>query len=130
MKIKLIFKFITNTLDESELNMGQEKRYENKIKNLLKENGAYVVKQFGCGFTASGTPDLLCCLNGRFIAIEVKAENGKPSPLQIHNIKKIRESGGIALIAYPKDFDALSALITAVKDGKTITESYKHFQNL
>lgn len=110
--------------------MASEKNYENKIKRFLTENGAYFVKYFGCGFTQAGVPDLLCCLNGRFIAIEVKAENGKPSPLQIHNIKKIRESGGIAVIAYPKDFDALSVLITAVKDGKTITESYKHFQDL
>ena len=107
-----------------------EKQYENKIKRFLTENGAWFVKYFGCGFTQSGIPDLLCCLNGRFIAIEVKADKGKPSPLQIHNIEKIRESGGIALIAYPKDFPQLRELILAVKDGTNITECYKHFQNL
>lgn len=110
--------------------MKSEKSYENKIKHFLTENGAYFVKYFGCGFTQAGVPDLLCCLNGRFIGIEVKADNGKPSPLQIHNIKKIRESGGIALIAYPKDFPYLVKLIQAVKDGTNITECYKHFQNL
>lgn len=110
--------------------MAQEKRYETKIKRLLNSLGAYYVKQFGCGFTAAGTPDLLCCLNGRFVAIEVKADDGRPSALQIHNIQKIRESGGIALIAYPKDFDALSALLNALKDGKNITECYTHFQNV
>ena len=110
--------------------MAAEKQYENKIKQFLKDNGAYFVKFLGCGFTQAGVPDLLCCLNGRFIAIEVKADKGKPSPLQIHNIEKIRESGGIALIAYPKDFPQLVGLIQAVKDGKDITECYKYFQDL
>ena len=107
--------------------MAAEKQYENKIKQTLKNNGAYFVKFLGCGFTASGTPDLLCCLNGRFIAIEVKANEGKPSPLQIHNIEKIRESGGIALIAYPKDFEALRALIEALVDESDIARPYAYF---
>lgn len=109
--------------------MAQEKQYETKIKRLLTENGAWFVKYFGCGFTQAGVPDILACLNGRFIAIEVKAEKGKPSALQIHHIKKIRESGGIALIAYPQDYPELAKLIQAVKDGTNITECYEHFQN-
>lgn len=107
----------------------REKPFENKIKRLLDSLGAYHVKYFGCGFTQAGVPDVLASLNGRFVAIEVKADNGKPSPLQIHNIQKIRESGGIALVAYPKDFDALRALLNAIKDGEDITESYGNFQN-
>ena len=107
--------------------MAQEKNYENKIKQTLKNNGAYFVKYFGCGFTQVGVPDLLCCLNGRFIAIEVKADKGKPSPLQLHNIEKIRESGGIALIAYPKDFEALKALIEALVNESDIKKSYGYF---
>lgn len=109
--------------------MAQEKRFEQKIKRLLDSLGAYHVKYFGCGFTQAGVPDVLASLNGRFVAIEVKADNGRPSPLQIHNINKIRESGGVAVIAYPKDFDALRALLNALKDGKDITESYTHFQD-
>lgn len=108
----------------------REKPFENKIKRLLDSLGAYHVKYFGCGFTQAGVPDILASLNGRFVAIEVKADNGRPSALQIHNINKIRESGGIALVAYPKDFNALRALLNTIKDGKDITECYTHFQNV
>lgn len=61
--------------------------------------------------TRSGVPDILACINGRFVAIEVKAEKGRPSELQLWNIEKIKESNGIAVIAYPKDWDDLKKLI-------------------
>jgi Holliday junction resolvase len=48
----------------------------------------------------SGTPDIVGCIGGRFIAIEVKAKTGKVTELQKHNIKLIQDSGGLALIAY------------------------------
>lgn len=96
--------------------MGQEKRFENKIKRLLDESGAYYVKYFGCGFTQAGVPDILACVGGRFVGIEVKADHGRPSALQIHNLKKIQESGGIGVLVYPKDYDALKALVNALAD--------------
>ena len=91
--------------------MGSEKIFENKIKRYLTENGVWFVKFFGNGFTKSGICDLLCCVNGHFLGIEVKAENGKPSQLQIYNIEKIRESGGHAVIVKPSQFDELKQLI-------------------
>ena len=104
-----------------------EKAYETKIKRLLTEVGAYHVKYFGCGFTQAGVPDILACIKGRFLAIEVKDVKGKPSPLQIHNVKKIRESGGLAIIAYPKDFEALKALIEALVNESDIKKSSGYF---
>ena len=49
-----------------------EKAFETKIKKLLDQYGAYHVKYFGCGMTQAGVPDLLVCLSGWFVAIEVK----------------------------------------------------------
>ena len=91
--------------------MAQEKNFENRIKTWLDEKGCYFVKQFGCAFTKSGVPDLLCCVNGKFVAIEVKAENGKTSDLQDYNIAKIKKAGGIALVVKPSQFDELKDLI-------------------
>lgn len=91
--------------------MAQEKTFENKIKKFLESKGCYFVKQFGCAFTKSGVPDLLCCVNGKFIAIEVKAENGKVSDLQTYNIERIKEAGGVAVVAKPSDFNDLKKLI-------------------
>lgn len=91
--------------------MAQEKTFENKIKKFLESKGCYFVKHFGCAFTKAGVPDLLCCVNGKFVAIEVKAENGKTSELQDHNIATIKKAGGIAVVAKPSDFNDLKKLI-------------------
>lgn len=91
--------------------MAQEKLYENKIKRYLKDNGCYVVKYFGCNLSTSGTPDLLACVNGYMVAIEVKAPEGKPSELQLQKIKDIRKAGGFAYVAYPSGWLKLKGII-------------------
>lgn len=91
--------------------IAQEKTFENKIKRMLKENGAYFVKFFANSYTKSGVPDILACVNGYFVGIEVKAENGHPSDLQLYNVQKIRESGGFAFIVYPSGYDDLTKFI-------------------
>ena len=47
----------------------------------------------------------MVCDCGRFLGIELKANNGKPSLLQLYNLKKIREAGGIGVLLYPKEFE-------------------------
>lgn len=54
---------------------------------------------------AHGIPDLILCLKGKFIAIELKKEDGKPSELQLYNIEKIKQSGGQAFILRPSEFE-------------------------
>ena len=95
--------------------MAAEKTFENKIKRFLEEQGCYFVKFFANGYTKSGVPDILCCCNGFFVGIEVKAQNGKPSDLQIHNCEKIRESGGFAWVVYPSGFNELKSQIIGLK---------------
>ena len=85
--------------------MGTEKIFENKIKSYLKSIGAYFIKTHGDRFSKVGTPDILACVNGKFVAVEVKAENGKPSELQLYHIEQIQKAGGYAIILYPKDFE-------------------------
>ena len=97
--------------------MAAEKNFENKIKTDLKNNGCYFVKYFANRMTKVGVPDILTCVNGYFVGIEVKAENGKPSELQIYNIKKIKDSGGIGVIVRPSDYDKLTELIKTLKMG-------------
>lgn len=98
--------------------MAAEKRFENKIKRFLDDNNCWYVKYFANNYTKRGIPDLLACVNGYFVAIEVKAENGTPSELQIYNVKKIQEAGGIALILYPKDFEYFKDLVYRLKEGE------------
>ena len=96
--------------------MAAEKTFENQIKKYLTGLGIWHVKYFANGFTKSGIPDILACCNGHFLALEVKAENGKPSPLQLHHIEKIKESGGYAVIVKPSQFDELKELIQELKN--------------
>ena len=63
--------------------------------------------------TKSGIPDILCCLNGKFIAIEVKAESGKPSELQEYHLRKINEAGGFGILLYPSGFEKFKKEINA-----------------
>lgn len=61
--------------------------------------------------TKSGVPDILACVNKYFVAIEVKASNGKPSELQLWNREEIRKAGGISIILYPDQWDDFTLLI-------------------
>lgn len=92
--------------------MAQEKTFENKIKKWLKEHGHWYVKYWaGSKFTKTGIPDLLCCVNGYFVAIEVKAQNGTPSELQEHTVNEIRTAGGFAVIVYPSGWPKLKTFL-------------------
>lgn len=96
--------------------MGTEKQFENKVKEFLKEQGCWFVKYWGGGqFTKSGVPDILCCCLGFFMGIEVKAPNGKPSSLQIHNLKQIDEAGGYGVLLYPEHFELFKNFILCLK---------------
>lgn len=92
--------------------MAQEKLFENKIKKFLEEKNCWFLKYWGgAAYTKSGIPDLLVCCNGYFIGIEVKAPNGKPSALQLHNLKRIDEAGGFGVLLYPKDYEVFRNFI-------------------
>lgn len=95
--------------------MAEEKRYETKIKRFLDEEGAWYVKYFANRNTRSGVPDILACVNGYFVAIEVKAQNGHATALQIHHCTEIRLAGGFAFILYPSGFEEFKKFIEALK---------------
>lgn len=79
------------------------------------------MKFFANAYTKSGVPDILCCCNGCFVAVEVKAPNGRPSELQKRNIKQINETGGFGVILYPHQFDDFKQLIACLKVCYTIS---------
>lgn len=48
----------------------------------------------------AGFPDILICLGGRFIGVEVKLPGGKLSPVQAITHDAIREAGGIVHVVH------------------------------
>ena len=91
--------------------MALEKIYENKIKRYIKDHKGYCVKYHGNYYSENGTPDIMACINGYFLAIEVKAPEGKPSELQLAKIAEIRKAGGLAYVAYPSGWGKLKDVI-------------------
>ncbi|MEA0565134.1 VRR-NUC domain-containing protein [Lysinibacillus irui] len=77
-----------------------EKTIENQIKKWLEINGHWWMKVHGDMFQKSGVPDILACINGKFVGIEVKRPGGVVSELQKYNIEKIQAAGGVAFVAY------------------------------
>ena len=102
-----------------------EKVFENKIKKLLKEKQAYYVKFFGCGITTAGTPDILTCVNGHFIGIECKADNGRLSEMQRLKLKAIQNSGAIM------EKNKLQVVIYSIhSDYKKLSTDFEKLKNL
>lgn len=77
-----------------------EKTVENQIKRYLDRLGVWYMKVHGSAFQKAGVPDLIACIGGRFVGIEVKRPGGRVSPLQKLNIEEIQRSGGVAFVAY------------------------------
>lgn len=102
--------------------MAAEKNFENKIKAWLKDHDCYFVKFFANRMTKTGVPDILASVNGYFVGIEVKAQHGRPSELQLYNLRKIRESGGFAYIVYPSGWDELKEILTGLLKGNFTRE--------
>lgn len=119
--------------------MAAEKQFETKVKKFLKTKGCWSLKYWGgASYTKSGIPDLLVCCNGQFLGVELKAPKGRPSDLQIYNLREIDRSGGYAILLYPDDYPIFQQLIQAIQSGdKTGAESmylalkveWKHFEN-
>ena len=97
--------------------MAAEKQFENKIKKYLQDKGCWLVKFFANRMTSVGVPDILACVNGWFVAVEVKAENGKMSKLQFYQMTKILQAGGIHVLLYPDGFEDFRALVEALLAG-------------
>jgi len=90
---------------------GPEKTFENKIKKYIEDHDGWQVKFFANKMTKKGVPDILACVNGYFIGIEVKSDHGEPSELQMYRCKQIRDAHGFAYVVYPSGFEKLKSII-------------------
>jgi Holliday junction resolvase len=94
----------------------REKTVENEIKDYLFRNGVYYFKVHGSKFMPSGIPDIICCLNGSFLGIEVKrpgAKNEQSEQQKVHE-RNIIKSGGTYLLV-----DSLEEVVNYVESKTT-----------
>lgn len=78
-----------------------ESKLQKKIRSHLeKEVGGFWFKMWGGPFTMAGLPDLIGCVDGLFIGLEVKLPktSSQPSKIQLVVQKRIRKAGGVSEI--------------------------------
>ena len=107
-----------------------ETRFKEKVALKLKtlKNTWFVKIQ---QLSVSGTPDFLVCLNGVFIALELKTDIGKISKLQEFNLNKIAKCGGVSIVLMPQNYDETMAFLDnvsqeMVKLGKPFDSKLAH----
>lgn len=91
-----------------------EGKVKARVKKLLAEHGAYHFMPATHGYGSSGIPDVAACLHGKFIGIECKANGGKPTALQLKNLRELSSAGGIAVLVDETGLDKLEVLLTDV----------------
>ena len=69
-----------------------------QCKTILKDAGVYYFFPVANGMGRAGIPDIICCVKGKFLAIECKAGKGTTTALQERELAAIRAVGGVALV--------------------------------
>ena len=114
--------------------MTPETKFKNEVQKWLISQGIYqagtpehrmtnpingwFVKIWGGGMQKEGIPDILMCVNGIFISLELKSATGRPSDLQKKNTAMVNESGGVGVILYPDGFENFKNIIRGLIDCK------------
>lgn len=94
-----------------------EKKVKDKVVKILKEEEVYYFFPATHGFGRSGVPDIVCCVNGHFLAVECKAGTNKPTALQVREIEAIRRSNGVAIVVNEENWDMVRGLMRMLKGG-------------
>lgn len=93
-----------------------EKKLQDKCIAYLKSQKIYYLNLYGDGFSGKGKPDLLTCINGCFVAFELKVgSNDMQDDQKIHKLR-IERSGGHHYAPYT--FEEFKKIVEDIKYGK------------
>jgi len=80
-----------------------ERDFAKKVVNWLQKNNIYYFKKPQGKFTTrKGIADIIICIDGQFIALELKTDKGWISPEQYKEKIAVKNAGGVYIIARPK----------------------------
>lgn len=91
-----------------------EAKVKAKVVAQLKLLGAYYFYPVTGGYGSSGVPDIVGCLRGKFFAIECKAGNNKPTPLQQRSIDNITKQGGLVWVVNEENLNEVTNILEAI----------------
>lgn len=91
-----------------------EAKVKAKVKAWLTARSIWYCTPIGSQFGSAGVPDVLCCWEGRFLGIEVKAPGTRSntSDVQRRQLAGIAAAGGIALVV--DDVSQMEGLLNGV----------------
>lgn len=84
---------------------------KDKVVKLLKANEVYYFFPNTHGFGRSGVPDIICCVRGKFLGIECKAGDNKPTALQEKEMQSIRDAGGKTLVVNENNISDIESIV-------------------
>jgi Holliday junction resolvase len=91
-----------------------EGKVKDEVKRILKALNIYYFMPATGGYGRSGVPDFVCCVKGRFVAIECKAGLNQPTVLQLREIDSIKNAGGMAVVINEGSVRGLADLLREV----------------
>lgn len=77
-----------------------EKRLQDKAIRYLKDRGIYHLNLYGDGWSGKGKPDIVACINGKFVAFELKVGANDMQADQVIHKRRIERSGGLHYSPY------------------------------
>ena len=95
-----------------------EKKVKDKVTAILRAEDVYYFFPATHGYGRSGVPDIVCCVDGYFLAIECKAGTNKPTLLQVREIESIRAHGGLAIVVNEQNWDMVQEYVRKFKTRK------------
>jgi hypothetical protein len=100
--------------------MTPEKKVKNKVVAILKTYECYYFYPVATGWGSSGVPDIVACLDGHFIGIEVKADmkKNRPTTLQQKHLDEIKAKGGVSMVVDANSLNDLVGVLEALRYGK------------
>ena len=101
-----------------------EAKVKAKVKNLLARYKVYFFMPATHGYGSSGVPDIVACMQGKFIGIEVKANGGVPTALQMKNLMSIVDNKGISLIIDETGIGLFAMMLLTWQSNGMPTQGY------
>ena len=100
--------------------MASEARLQSRCLQELKRKGVVHANIHGGGWSAKGFPDIVVCLNGQFVAFELKVGDNGLQPDQEIWRKRIEGAGGLYYLPY-----TFAAFTVALAEAERITSQRK-----
>ena len=76
-----------------------ERALTTRILHAIRDRGHWAMKVVGHGMQGGGYPDIIACVRGRLVGIEVKVGKNKLTKLQELRAHQIGASGGYFFVA-------------------------------